>query len=996
MNRSLAALVAVVIILAGRPGPCRAGDDELIAELPRIAPLAPAEALASFRLRPSFELAQVAAEPIVTDPVSACFDADGRLYVVEMRGYPYPENTPNGNVRLLVDADGDGNFERSTIFVDGLSWPTSVLPYDGGVFIAVAPRILYAKDTNGDGVADVNTTIFQGFGVQNVQALVNGLSWGPDGWIYGVSGGNGGAIESVAKPGAAVVDLHGRDFRFRPDGSGFQAVSGGGQFGHSFDDWGHRFTCNNSNHIRQIVLPSNYLERNPSLVVSGVIADIAVEGPASPVYRVSRPEPWRVVRTRQRVADPEMLKRLAPTERFAAGFFTSATGITIYRGSAYGESYRGDAFIGDVGGNLVHRKVLAPQGSIYQATRAEPDRKDEFLASTDTWFRPVNFANTPGGTLLMLDMYRETIEHPYSIPDPIKRHLDLTSGKDKGRLYEIRPVGFSPRKPPRLGQATTADLVTHLGDTDAWWRETSQRLLIERRDPNAPPLLKALAQRRPNAYGRTHALWTLNILRALEPATLIPAFTDADARVREQAAKLGEEFADDPRITELMLALADDPDAMVRFQAAFSLGDVKDSRAAKALAAIASKDRADPWTRLAVLSALTGRLGAFVDALRDDPTFIASEEGRSWLAEVAEMAGHGGKSAEIAEIVAITGDDTTPLSCRFATAIGLDRGMRRRGKSLRTELDGQDSFATLLKAARASALSESLDPPLRVVAVRVVGLGDEENAVEILADLLDARQPIELQRAALQTLSGLADSRVAESVLSHWKSFGPSVRPEAIEVLFAKPERLRELLGAIEAHEFAPGDLDSVRREQLRKHADPKIQERAAALLGSATNVSRRAALAEARPSLELSGDAAKGRAVFDRVCATCHKAEGRGEAVGPELATVAGRTPEELLTHVLDPNREVLPQYVNYILATTDGQVLSGRIVSETAGAVTLGRAGGVIEVVPRGRIEALSSTGLSLMPDGLESGLTHQEMADLFAFVRALQPADSNPPAK
>ena len=143
--------------------------------------------------------------------------------------------------------------------------------------------------------------------------------------------------------------MRGRDFRFKPDGSAFEAISGGGQFGHSFDDWGHRFTCNNSNHIRQIVLPSHYLERNPDLIPPAVILDIAAEGPAAPVYRISPAEPWRVVRTRQRAADPVLSRRLPPTELFATGFFTSATGITIYRGSAYPAEYRGNAFVGDVG-----------------------------------------------------------------------------------------------------------------------------------------------------------------------------------------------------------------------------------------------------------------------------------------------------------------------------------------------------------------------------------------------------------------------------------------------------------------------------------------------------------------------------------------------------------------------------------------------------------------------------------------------------------------------
>jgi putative heme-binding domain-containing protein len=225
-------------------------------------------------------------------------------------------------------------------------------------------------------------------------------------------------------------------------------------------------------------------------------------------------------------------------------------------------------------------------------------------------------------------------------------------------------------------------------------------------------------------------------------------------------------------------------------------------------------------------------------------------------------------------------------------------------------------------------------------------------------------------------------------ILSHWKSFGPSVRPEALEVLFARADRLNSLLDSLERREFAVNELDSARGEQLRKHADAKIRERAAALIGEATNSDRRGAIDAARPVLALAGEPERGRGVFDRVCASCHRAEGRGEMVGPELATVAGRTPEDLLTHLLDPNREVLPQYVNYILATTDGQVLTGRIIAESANAVTLGRAGGVTEVVPRSRIEALSSTGLSLMPEGLENGLSHQDLADLIAFIRALQP--------
>ena len=478
------------------PRPILAQDD-LARELPRLKATEPLDALKAFRIRPGFRLEPVAAEPIVRSPVSACFDADGRLYVVEMRGYPYPEPRPTGGVSLLEDGDGDGRFEKRAEFLDGLSWPTGIVPSDGGVFVVAAPDLLYAKDTDGDGRADVRRVLFTGFGTQNVQGLANGLLWGNDGWIYGSSGSNGGEIRNLAKPDAKPVTVRGRDFRFRPDGSSFEAISGGGQFGHSLDDWGHRFVCMNSNHIRQVVLPARDLERNPLLATSTVTTDIAVEGGAGPVFRISAPEPWRVVRTRQRVADPAFVKKAAPSELHASGFFTSATGVTIYRGSAFPVEYRGNAFIGDVGGNLVHRKTMAKAGATFLARRA--DEGVEFLASTDNWSRPVNFANTPSGTLMVLDMYRETIEHPASIPEPIKKHLDLTSGKDRGRLYEVVPDGFHRRPQPKLSHAPTAELVGHLADPDAWWRETAQRLLIERTDPSAIPLLKHLARSRPNA-----------------------------------------------------------------------------------------------------------------------------------------------------------------------------------------------------------------------------------------------------------------------------------------------------------------------------------------------------------------------------------------------------------------------------------------------------------------------------------------------------------------
>ncbi|WP_422929810.1 PVC-type heme-binding CxxCH protein [Singulisphaera sp. PoT] len=985
------------LLLATWPQQGKAEEPDLAKELPRIKATEVNQARATFKLHPGFQLDLIGSEPLVRSPVAACYDADGRLYVVEMRGYPYPEARPTGGVSRLEDTDGDGHFDKRTEFVTGLSWPTGITAYDGGVFITEAPNIFYAKDTDGDGIADVNEKRYTGFGTQNVQGLLNGLLWGTDGWIYGSAGTNGGDIEDLKRPGSKPVSVRGRDFRFKPDGSAFEAISGGGQFGHTVDDWGHRFVCSNSNHIRQVVLPAREVDRNPALTVPAVTTDIAVEGGAGPVFRISPPEPWRIVRTRQRVADPAFVKRSAPSELHASGFFTSATGVTIYRGTAYAPEYRGNAFVGDVGGNLVHRKTVAEQGSIFVSKRA--DEGMEFLASSDNWFRPVNFVNTPGGTLLILDMYRETIEHPISIPEPIKKHLDLTSGRDRGRLYEILAVGSKRRVgKPALSKATTAQLVATLADPDAWWRETAQRLLIERRDASAIPLLKEVVKTRPSALGRTHALWTLDVLGGMDEASSIACLKDEEPRVREQGARLAGAIAkSSPAVLEALLVLASDANPMVRFQTALTLGDVADSRAIDALATIAASDASDRWTRAAVLSSVAKRSRLLIEALGSKPGFFDGANGREWLAELATMVGVENQANDIQALLDRFAKPGTDTSLALNMILGLGEGLKRSGGSLKAALQGPAAarIAPLFENAAKVAESAEATPAARIDAIRLLALGSSDSALKILPNFLDAREEAAIQVTSIQALADLADRGVGEAIVGRWKAMSPAVRREAAEALFARPDRVAALLDAVEARTIAATELDPARQKVLMTSGDPKLRERAIKLLGNDSRPNRAATLAQARKALELAGNREQGKAVFTKTCATCHKAEGQGAAVGPDLATVAGRTPEDLIVHILDPNREVAANYVNYVVVTRDGRSLTGIIAEETAGAVILKRAEGATDTIARGQIEEINSLGLSLMPEGLEQSLDPKALADLIAFIRSLQPT-ANPPAR
>jgi putative heme-binding domain-containing protein len=275
----------------------------------------------------------------------------------------------------------------------------------------------------------------------------------------------------------------------------------------------------------------------------------------------------------------------------------------------------------------------------------------------------------------------------------------------------------------------------------------------------------------------------------------------------------------------------------------------------------------------------------------------------------------------------------------------------------------------------------------RVEAVELVALGPVEMALEVLPGLLGVREPSGVQLAALRGLAGLPDGRVGPLLVERWRSLGPAVRREAAEALLSRRERIAALLDGLESGAVPAADLDPSRRSQLLAHADPAVRERAARLLGGAARPARAAVVEAYRPATTRAGDVASGRVVYERACATCHRAEGKGVAVGPDLATVAGRTPDDLLVHILDPNREVQPAYVQYGLATRDGQVLTGLIADESAGSVTLKRAEGVTDVVPRVRIDELESSGQSLMPEGLEEQVTVDQMADLIAFLRGLE---------
>ncbi|MBW8885563.1 MAG: hypothetical protein JF612_12500 [Planctomycetia bacterium] len=442
-----------------------------------------------------FRIEQVVAEPLVADPVAIAFDENARLYVVEMRGYSENKDEKLSRIRLIEDTDGDGKFDKSTIFKDGLAWPTAIFCWAGGVLVVDAPDIFYFKDTSGDGQAD----------------------------------------NDQARP----LSLRGRDIAIDPRNWEVTPVSGGAQHGLSFDDWGNRFVCSNSDHLQEVMYEDRYLARNPYIAAPSPRRSIAADGPQADVFRTSPVEPWRIVRTRLRATG--VVPGIVEGGGRPAGYFTGATGTTIYRGDAWPSQWHGVAIVGDVGSNLVHRKRLEPDGVGFIGRRI--DEKSEFISSSDIWFRPVQFANAPDGTLYILDMYREVIEHPASLPPIIKKHLDLTSGRDRGRIYRVVSNEFKQPQLPKLASAAIEVLVALLQHPNGWHRDTAARLIDERQDKAAIAPLAKMAIESQLPLARMHAMHCLAGLDAISEEVLLPRLSDEHPGVREHAIRLGEKLA---------------------------------------------------------------------------------------------------------------------------------------------------------------------------------------------------------------------------------------------------------------------------------------------------------------------------------------------------------------------------------------------------------------------------------------------------------------------
>jgi putative membrane-bound dehydrogenase-like protein len=916
----------------------------------------------SIRVEAGFAVELVASEPMVRDPIAFDWAADGRLWVLEMGDYPLGadgKGKAGGVVRILEDADGNGRYDKSTTFLDGLGIPAGIMAWRDGALIACAPDIVYAEDRDGDGRADRREVLFTGFVEGNPQHRVNGFELGLDGWVYGANGDSGGDVRSV-KTGKTVA-IRGRDFRFRPDTGEFEAESGQTQYGRHRDDWGHWFGNNNPNWGWQFVLADRDVRRNPNY---------AAPDPRQTLERETRLYP--ISRTLARFNDPG-----------AANHVTSANSATPYRDELFGPSFATSVFVSEPVHNLVHRMVLEPDGVTFRGRHGPNGAGSEFLASSDNWFRPTMLRTGPDGALWIADMYRAVIEHPEWIPDEWEKRLDLRAGSQEGRIYRVFPVGKTPRPIPTLDRLDEAGLVAAMDSPSGWQRDTAQRLLLHRGRSTAFAALRSLVAGTKRPQARVQAIWTLADLGGLDEASALAGLNDTDPRVREAIVEAVEPLlGKSSAVADAVLRLADDGAPRVRFRLALLLGNWEDHRAGEALAKLARCDGRDAWMRAAILCSAMPHVGALLAGLLGgDPAAPPPPEIVEPMLALAGALPGGLDEAAARSIGRPAGQGGRFAAWQFSALAGL-LAARERSKGLAIDLDRP--FAGLWESARRLVSDQAGDESERIAAVSLLrhnaarDVGDRDR----LAGLLRPRVPVAVQQAAVAALGHVNEPQIADVLLAGWKGYSPQMRVTVLDTLLTRREWSASLLTALEANRIAAGEIDPARRQRLTRRRDPALRARAEAVFQHQAPA-RKAVVDAYRPALKLAGDPAAGAAVFKKQCASCHRLGADGVEVGPDLATLNDKSRESLLSAILDPNRAVEAKYAAFTVATVDGRVLSGLVASESATSVTLRRQEGKDDVLLRSEIDEMSTTGQSLMPEGIEKDVTPRDLADLIAYI-------------
>ena len=969
------------------------GDDSL--------PTPPPDALKSFKIAEGLEMKLLASEPAVRQPLDLTWDHRGRLWVVQYLQYPFPAGLkvvkydqylravfdkvppppPNhfpgaDKVSVLEDTDGDGTYDKIKDVLTGLNIVSSVLIGRGGIWVLNPPYLLFYPDANGDDVPDADPTVhLSGFGLEDTHSVANNLEWGPDGWIYGANGSTTtGTINS-----ASTKNVHFKGqmiWRYHPETKVFEiyAEGGGNTFSLEIDSAGRLFSGTNGGNTRGMhYVQGGYAEKN-----------WGKHGPLTNPYAFGYYK--------------HMLHEGFP-ERFSQTF-------AIYEGGAFPPPYEGMVISADALHNRVLASRLLRDTSTYRTVDLPP-----VVTTDDRWFRPVDLEVGPDGAVYMADWYDSRLSHV----DPRDNWH-----KESGRIYRLQAKGSQPLAPFDLAKLSGPELVARLKHPNKWQRRHALLLLGDRRDPALLPELRRLANDPENPHA-LDALWALNLSGQFDDEAAARALAHKDPNVRRWGVRLlGDRNQVSKSLAGSLAALGQtEPDRDVRSQLASSARRLP---AADALAIVRSllartEDQDDRHIPLLLWWAIEAH------AESDRAQVLALFQDRAlWKLPIVDrflierlmqryaMAGGPENLETCAKLLAMSpGDEqTTRLMVGLMEAFR-GREIRDLPPALAQALDryqqslGKSDLALGLRLGNANAVKQALkivgdeqaERPARLAYIEILGQLKQPQAVEVLKRLLATSSSHAIKRVALEALMNYDDPTIGKVVVRQYHSTLPdeqALRSTAHRLLASRKSWTTALLDEIDASTIDPRTIPVDIVQQMRLHHDPEIDRRVDKLWGRT-----RATPAETQKLIDKlqglvkqkRGDLKAGREVFVKNCATCHKLFGEGGEVGPELTGYERTNLDFMLLAIADPSAAIREEFTNFAVFTNDGRTLSGLIHDQNTKTVTLRGVDNQTTLINRDEIETLQALPISIMPDGLLTKLSDQEIRDLFAYLMSRAPA-------
>ncbi len=925
----------------------------------------PEQSMACMRLPDGFEIELVAMEPLISDPVNLAFAADGSVWVVEMGDYPLGKN--GGRVKCLTDSDGDGQLDTADLFLDGLEYPTSVLPWRDGAIVIAAPDIFFARDTNGDGIADERRVLLTGVGHANPQHRASGFDWGLDGMVYFGSGYS----SKLGPPGEEGIGVGGVDLRWNPDTGELQRLPGSTQFVRSRDRWGRWYGNNNSVPLFHFPVERyDILSRNASVPRTQLVLQ---PGVAPPIYPRSR--------TVDRFND-----------MFAENRFTSACSSIVLRGTGLGNEMQDAALVCEPVHNLVARFKLSNDGPFVSGKRFKVDQKYDFISSSDTWSRPVRAVEAPDGSLWIVDMYRRVIEHPEWIPDAWQDRLNLRAGEHAGRIYRVTKSGSGDWRSMNLQAQKTSDLIDALRSPSGTLRDLTCQQLLWREPKGLRQMVLHLLESE-DAAVRLQAFCLLRAAGIETKADWQRILYDAEPQVVARALRLASQGSHNAEVAMLEFARA--PTAKnpaVQLSLLVALGDSASDAANEPFSRLISELGGTKWAEDAISLASEKKAPIAIRALL------------SWLESHESISPQQWQNLQ---------------RCIESLWSRCDEQSRLElGKSL-TELNGKLTsvqWMLLLVAARVG-IPDAERKSLEQAAVQIreqmtdnaIPLAFRLRATQLLGSsllpvsqqLTDLRvmlrpdQPGRIREAALAAAYRIESDEIASVLLSAWHELVPAERTSAGATLLQRRSWVLQLVDALEQGDIAISDLDTSTLSGLQNYEAYDVMKRLGTLVAKPTPNQRIELLESYLQQIDqLAGEASdteRGKRLFQEHCAVCHQRGLRSSyelstSIGPAISNLKKWSKAQWVSAVLDPNATVEGKYKQYKVLTKSGQVFSGVVLEQTDLSLKLGLANGKNMIIERSEIENLTDSRVSLMPEGFETKLKPQDLNAIIEFLRAL----------